>query len=229
MTPRDPASLADNVVRPILEDRAGRFWVGTFDGLDLMDRAAGTFRHFRHNPSDPASLSHDEVHYLLEDSKGTVWVGTAGGLNRMRIDRRGKVSFQRYTVRDGMSDDAIAAILEDSAGFLWVSTNTGISRLEPVTGKWRNYSAIDGTTEGAYFDGSALRAADGTLYFGGFNGVTAFNPLAISDNRIPPRAVITGFQIFNQPVETARPGTIGRPGRAHARDHAGRVGLGVLA
>ncbi|NML62098.1 response regulator [Massilia sp. RP-1-19] len=207
----DPGSLADNVVRPILEDRAGRFWVGTFDGLDLMDRAAGTFRHFRHDPNDMSSLSHDEVHYLLEDSKGTVWIGTAGGLNRMRIDARGKVSFQRYTVRDGMSDDAVAAILEDGAGFLWISTNTGISRLEPLTGKWRNYSAVDGTIEGAYFDGSAMRAPDGTLYFGGFNGVTAFNPGAISDNRIPPRAVVTGFQIFNQPVELARPGLFAGP------------------
>ncbi|HEY0489685.1 MAG TPA: two-component regulator propeller domain-containing protein [Telluria sp.] len=207
----DPSTLADNVVRPILEDRAGRFWVGTFDGLDLMDRAAGTFRHFRHNPADPNTLSHDEIHYLLEDSKGTVWVGTAGGLNRMRIDKTGKVSFQRYTVRDGMSDDAVAGILEDGAGFLWVSTNTGISRLEPVTGKWRNYSAIDGTIEGAYFDGSAFRAPDGTLYFGGFNGVTAFYPRAITDNRLPPRAVITGFQIFNQPVEVARPGLLEGP------------------
>ena len=207
----DPGSLSDNVVRPILEDRAGRFWVGTFDGLDLMDRAAGTFRHFRHNPNDPASLSHDEVHYLLEDSKGALWVGTAGGLNRMRIDARGKISFQRYTVRDGMSDDAVAAILEDNAGFLWVSTNTGISRLEPLTGKWRNYSAVDGTIEGAYFDCSALRAPDGTLYFGGFNGVTAFNPRAITDNRIPPRALVTGFQILNQPVELARPGLVKGP------------------
>ena len=210
-TAGDPDSLADDVVRPILEDRAGRFWVGTFDGLDLMDRNTGTFRHFRHAANDPGSLSHDEVHYLLEDSKGTIWVGTAGGLNRMRIDARGKVSFQRYTVRDGMADDAVAAILEDGAGFLWISTNTGISRLEPGTGKWRNYSASDGTIEGAYFDGSAARAPDGTLYFGGFNGVTAFNPAAITDNRIPPRAVVTGLQIFNQPVELARPGLVKGP------------------
>jgi len=73
------ASLADNIVRPMLEDRHGRFWVGTFDGLDLLDRATGKFRHFRHDPEDPTSLSHDEVHYLLEDRKGDLWVGTAVG------------------------------------------------------------------------------------------------------------------------------------------------------
>ncbi|RJG15130.1 hybrid sensor histidine kinase/response regulator [Massilia cavernae] len=207
----DDSSLADNAVRPMLEDSRGRLWIGTFDGLDLMDRARGTFRHFRHDPNKTGSLSHDEVHYLLEDSKGTVWVGTAGGLNRMNIDARGEVSFRRYTVGDGMADDAIAAILEDSAGYLWMSTNTGISRFDPGTGKWRNYSSVDGITEGAFFDGSAVRATDGTLYFGGFNGVTAFNPRAISDNRIPPRAIVTGFQIFNQPVEAARPGLVRGP------------------
>ncbi|MGZ8291101.1 MAG: two-component regulator propeller domain-containing protein, partial [Telluria sp.] len=207
----DDSTLADNVVRPILEDRQGRLWVGTFDGLDLMDRATGKFRHFRHNPTDPSSLSHDEVHYLMQDSRGAIWVGTAGGLNRMSADASGKIVFKRYTTSDGMADDAVASILEDGAGQLWVSTNTGLSRLDPLTGRWRNYSAADGTIEGAYFDGSAARSADGTLYFGGFNGVTAFNPRTISDNRIPPRAVVTGFQIFNQPVEQARPELVNGP------------------
>ena len=209
--PADSASLADNVVRPLLEDRLGQLWVGTFDGLDLFDRRTGKFRHFRHDPADPMSLSHDEVHYLLEDRNGTLWIGTAGGLNRMQFDGSGMARFVRYTVRDGLADDAVAAMLEDADGNLWVSTNTGISRLEPRTGRWRNYSAGDGTIEGAYFDGSALRAADGTLYFGGFNGVTAFNPRAIRDNLIAPRAVITGFQIFNQPVALARPGLLKGP------------------
>ena len=138
--------------------------------------------------------------------QGQVWVGTAGRLEPHAHRRARKISFQRYTVKDGMSDDAVAAILEDSAGFLWVSTNTGISRLEPLTGKWRNYSAVDGTIEGAYFDGSALRAPDGTLYFGGFNGVTAFNPRAISDNRIPPRAVVDRVPDLQPAGRTGAPG-----------------------
>jgi signal transduction histidine kinase/ligand-binding sensor domain-containing protein/CheY-like chemotaxis protein/HPt (histidine-containing phosphotransfer) domain-containing protein len=209
--PADSASLADNVVRPILEDQRGQLWVGTFDGLDLLDRASGQFRHFRHDPADPSSLSHDEVHSLLEDSQGRLWVGTAGGLNRVLVAADGSLRFQRFTVRDGLADDAVAAMLEDEDGNLWISTNTGMSRFTPGTGRWRSYSAGDGTIEGAYFDGSALRAADGTLYFGGFNGITAFNPRAISDNLIPPRAVITGFQIFNQPVAIAHPGRLQGP------------------
>jgi signal transduction histidine kinase/ligand-binding sensor domain-containing protein/CheY-like chemotaxis protein/HPt (histidine-containing phosphotransfer) domain-containing protein len=209
--PSDAASLADNVTRPILEDRAGRLWIGTFNGLDLMDRATGKFRHFRHDPADPSSISHDEVHYLLEDRQGGIWVGTAVGLNRMLQGPNGSVRFKRYTSADGLSDDAVAGMLEDDDGNLWISSTTGLSRLAPLTGRWRNYSAGDGTIEGAYFDGSAMKAKDGTLYFGGFNGITAFNPRAISDNLIAPRAVITGFQVFNMPVAQVHPGLLKGP------------------
>jgi signal transduction histidine kinase/ligand-binding sensor domain-containing protein/CheY-like chemotaxis protein len=209
--PADHDSLADNMVRPMLEDRAGRLWVGTFDGLDLFDRATGKFRHFRHDARDPASLSHDEVHYLLEDSKGVLWVGTAGGLSRMSMGADGKPRFAHYRARDGLSDDGVAAMLEDDKGRLWISTNAGISRLDPASGNWRSYSAADGTIEGAYFDGAALRAADGNLYFGGFNGITAFRPGAISDNLIVPRALITGFEIFNRPAALTHPGLFKEP------------------
>jgi signal transduction histidine kinase/ligand-binding sensor domain-containing protein/CheY-like chemotaxis protein/HPt (histidine-containing phosphotransfer) domain-containing protein len=209
--PAKSSSLADNVARPILEDRHGRLWVGTFDGLDLLDRETGRFRHFRHDSADPTSLSHDEVHYLLEGRNGDLWVGTAVGLNRMVTQKDGSMSFVRYSTKDGLVDDAVAAILQDADGRIWISTASGLSCFDPQTGRWRSYGAADGTIEGAYFDGSALAAADGTLYFGGFKGITAFNPRAIFDNRSAPRAVITGFQIFNQPVEQAHPGLLKGP------------------
>ncbi|OON64729.1 histidine kinase [Massilia sp. KIM] len=209
--PGKQASLADDTTRPMLEDRRGRFWVGTFDGLDLMDRASGRFRHFRHDPYDKNSLSHDEIHYLMEDSRGDIWVGTAVGLNRMITAQDGSVRFVRYTTQDGLLDDAVAAMLEDAEGRIWVSTSSGLSCFDLKTGRWRSYTAADGITDGAFFDASALRAPDGTLYFGGFNGITAFDPRAIRDNRHPPRAVITGVQVLNRPIEQAMPGLLKAP------------------
>ncbi|MYM36467.1 response regulator [Duganella sp. FT94W] len=202
--PADIGSLSDNVVRPILEDRKGRLWIGTFNGLDLLDRKTGKFRHFRRNPADPRSLSHDEVHYLYEDARGAIWVGTAAGLNKMEVDADGGVHFRRYLRQDGIDDDAIASILPDEAGNLWLSTNSGLSRLNPDTGKVRNYGGADGTIEGAYFDGAALRAQDGTLYFGGFNGITVFSPAEVRENSVAPPVVITDFQIFSKSLKPGR-------------------------
>ena len=201
--PADSSSLADNVVRPILEDRKGQLWIGTFNGLDLLDRKTGRFRHFRRAADDPFSLSHDEVHYLYEDARGTIWVGTAAGLNRMDVAPDGSIHFRRYLRKDGIADDAIASILPDDTGNLWLSTNSGLSRLNPETGEVHNFAGADGTIEGAYFDGAALRAADGRLYFGGFNGITAFSPRDVHESSVPPSVVITDLQIFNKSI---RPG-----------------------
>ncbi|MFC5480640.1 two-component regulator propeller domain-containing protein [Massilia suwonensis] len=203
--PNRQASLADDNVRPVLEDSRGRVWIGTFNGLDLLDRANKRFRHFRHEQYDLSSISHDEVHALLEDRHGNVWVGTAGGLNKMVTAPDGSVSFVRYTTRDGLVDDSVATMLEDLDGVIWVSTTNGLSRFDPAKNAWRSYTAADGITDGAYFDGSALRTPDGTLYFGGFNGITAFDPRALRYNGFAPTAVITGMQIFNRPVQQAYP------------------------
>jgi len=203
--PNRQASLADDNVRPVLEDSRGRVWIGTFNGLDLLDRANKRFRHFRHEQYDLSSISHDEVHALLEDRHGNVWVGTAGGLNKMVTAADGSVSFVRYTTRDGLVDDSVATMLEDQDGVIWVSTTNGLSRFDPAKNAWRSYTAADGTIDGAYFDGSALRTPDGSLYFGGFNGITAFHPRALRYNGFAPTAVITGIQIFNRPVQQAYP------------------------
>ena len=202
--PANPHSLSDNMVRPVLEDGKGRLWIGSFHGLDLLDRASGHFRHFRHDPQNPHSLSHDEVHYLHEDKRGVLWVGTANGLNRMDVDAQGDIRFRRFLRKDGMADDAVASILGDDNEQLWLSTNSGITRLDMRSGLFRNYDSADGTVEGSYFDGAALRAADGTMYFGGFNGMTAFVPQDIHDNRVPPLVAITELQIFNKPVAIGR-------------------------
>jgi signal transduction histidine kinase/ligand-binding sensor domain-containing protein/CheY-like chemotaxis protein len=202
--PADSASLSDNVVRPILEDSRGQLWVGTFNGLDLLDRKTGKFRHFRRDPADPSSLSHDEVHYLYEDARGAVWVGTAAGLNKMELAADGAIRFRHYLRKDGIADDAIASILPDGAGNLWLSTNSGLTRLNMQSGAVRNYTGADGTIEGAYFDGAALRTPDGTLYFGGFNGITAFLPQDVRENSVAPTVAITDFQIFNKSVTPGR-------------------------
>jgi hypothetical protein len=106
-------------------------------------------------PARPGSLSHNEVHYLHEDAQGTLWVGTASGLNRMQ-HRPAAPQVPPLPRQDGLADDAIAAILADRTGKLWLSSNTGVSSLDPASGRVNNYSGVDGTIEGAYFDGSAL-------------------------------------------------------------------------
>ncbi|HEX7984586.1 MAG TPA: two-component regulator propeller domain-containing protein, partial [Duganella sp.] len=196
----DKASLSDDWVRMTVEDADGAIWVATDNGLNLLAPDGGGFRHFHHDRVDIASISSDRVQSLFVDRQGTLWVGTNGGLNRVVRGAGGAIGFRRYTTREGLADDSIGAILQADDGALWLSTATGISRMDTQAGTFRNYSARDGMIEGFYFSGSAYRERDGTMYFGGVNGLTVFHPAAIRDNPYPPPAVITSMQAGDKPL-----------------------------
>jgi ligand-binding sensor domain-containing protein/signal transduction histidine kinase len=202
---RDPASLSDDWVRMTAQDADGAIWVATDNGLNLLAADGNGFHHFHHDPADVSSLSSDRVQALFRDRAGTLWVGTNGGLNRVTRDASGAVHFRRYTARDGLADDSIGAILEGDHGELWLSTANGISRMDTQQGSFKNYSARDGMIEGYYFSGSAYRDHDGTMYFGGVNGLTAFQPDAIRDNPYPPPVVVTSMQAGGKPLHPDGP------------------------
>ncbi|MET3131461.1 signal transduction histidine kinase/ligand-binding sensor domain-containing protein/CheY-like chemotaxis protein [Oxalobacteraceae bacterium GrIS 1.11] len=194
-------SLSNSWVAQILDDSHGNLWVGTFGGgLDRLDRQSGRFQHFRHDDKDAGSLSHDTVTRIMEDRSGTVWVGTTSGLNRMERQADGGVRFKRYSVRDGLENDVVVDIEQARDGKLWLGTNAGLSRFDTRRGIFRNFTAVEGLIDGTYMVGGGFSDPDGTLYFGGTRGVTAFRPEAIRDNPTTPQVAITDFLIFNQSV-----------------------------
>jgi signal transduction histidine kinase/ligand-binding sensor domain-containing protein len=89
--PADPNSMATNKVKALFEDSKGNFWVGTSgDGLHIMDRQKGIFRHFYYDSLHPEKLSRppisydqDMISFIKEDELGGIWIGTvAAGINR---------------------------------------------------------------------------------------------------------------------------------------------------
>ena len=204
--PRDPHSIAQGRVTSLVEDRRGTLWAGTATGLERVEDRGARFTHFTHDARDPASLSHDRVIDLFEDHAGTLWVSTARGVNRLERGPDGKVAFRAYTTREGLAADPIGSVREDARGLLWISSNGGLSRLDPATGAVRNFSARDGLNRGSFYVGSSCVGADGTLYFGGVDGITAFRPESIRENQEPPPVVLTGLKVLNRAVAgPARP------------------------
>jgi ligand-binding sensor domain-containing protein/signal transduction histidine kinase len=189
----------------LMQDRRGMLWIGTENGLDRFDPATGKFRHYRHDPANPDSLSHKRVHYLYEDAQERLWIGTAAGLCMAQTDSGGELHFRFYAASGGRASDPIGAILGDDKGRLWISSTAGLSVFNPETGVFKDYTAKDGLIDGSYFIGSAHRAPDGTLYFGGLEGMTAFQPARIHDNAHPPLVSITDFSIYNRSILTELP------------------------
>ncbi|HSG27233.1 MAG TPA: SpoIIE family protein phosphatase, partial [Candidatus Krumholzibacterium sp.] len=202
--PDDPTTLSNDFIRVMHEDENGDFWIGTQGGgLELFDREAGTFEHFRADPSAPNSLSNDYVFVIHEDRAGIMWIGTmGGGLNAFDRSTR---EFTVYTEEDGLSDNSIYGMLEDDRERLWLSTNYGLSMFDPRTGAFKNYTEADGLQSNEFNGGAFFKSEEGELFFGGINGFNSFFPREIMDNTFVPPVVITSFTKLNQPVDFGVP------------------------
>jgi ligand-binding sensor domain-containing protein/signal transduction histidine kinase len=198
-----PASLSSNDIRVITEDENGLLWIGTNRGLDRFDPNTATATNFSHNPEDPDSLGNNQVISLLVGSDGAVWVGTDGG-GLDRLDRK-TGRFSHFSEVNGLPNNVIYGILEDGQGDLWLSTNKGLSRFNPHAGDSHNYGVQDGLQGDEFNKGAYTKAKDGELFFGGYNGISAFYPEQIGENRFVPPVTFVSFTQNGQPLNLERP------------------------
>ena len=136
------ARLSHDRVEGLVEDRAGRVWIATYEGLDRFDPRSGVIDHFRANPADAASLADDRTRGLLVDRAGQLWVGSRNGLQIWREPGR----FERVAsdpLRPGsLAGQFVAKLYEDSRGRIWIGTTEhGAAVLDPRTGQLRRIAA----------------------------------------------------------------------------------------
>src|SRR5690349_2128134 len=72
----DPQSLSNDSVAQVLRDKEGRIWVGTQNGLNLLNEREGKFKRYYKIQGDTTSLSSNVVRAIYQDHEGTVWIGT---------------------------------------------------------------------------------------------------------------------------------------------------------
>lgn len=187
-------SLASDWVNTIFCDQAGRIWVGSVDGVSVLDPAVG---HFVSYNTGNSNLSHNKVLVITQDKKGTLWIGTENGLNQFDEKNR---SFKSFTIKDGLINNFIAGLALDSMGNLWISTYNGLSKLDVDTYDIKNYSNNNGLPATEFSIGASSNGKNDRIYFGAKSGLISFYPAKIQRNLMPPTVVITDFKLFNKSV-----------------------------
>ena len=195
--PDNPSSLSHPLVNCVFEDARGRIWVGTLNGLNLLDPASGTIRRFLHDPANPATISGDLVRAVHQSPDGTLWVGTHSGLNQVQEGADGTIAFVHYGPEEGLPNPTVYGIAEDAQGRLWLSSNNGIASYDRGTRRFRRYSLRDGLQDLEFNGGATLRLADGRIAFGGIRGFNLFDPQRLQDSAYAPPVVLTGVRAGN--------------------------------
>lgn len=165
-------------------------YVGTYDGLNCIDLNTPDFQNYK-------LLAQHVIYCIYEDSHGIIWIGSSEGLSSWNKETK---ELTTYTKADGLPSNTIYAIQGDENDFLWISTNAGISQFQQKNNKFINYYVGDGLQGNEFYKNASFKDKQGTIWFGGMNGITYFNPQDIINPAKKWNIRITDFFLHNKPV-----------------------------
>ena len=184
--PKNDSLLFDDVEVNYVKRGPEGLWVAGSEGLYLiLDN--GIAEH-------AILLPNRQVKHFHRESSEIFWLATTSGLLRYNLKTEER---REYTTNDGLSSNVIYAVYPDDLGYLWLPSERGLMRFDPRTESVHTYLPQDGIADAEFNTFSHLRASDGTFYFGGLNGVTAFHPEDFSDRPQSAPLVLTQLRQYS--------------------------------
>lgn len=166
-------SITKGLIYHFHENEAG-IWLATQNGLFLLDPNKGIVAHYHKDGKEASFLPHNVLTHIHEDKEGVFWMTSKGG-GLIQWNPKNK-EHKQYTVDNGLSHNILYAVYEDDYNSLWMSSDRGILRFEKNTKLVNVYLDRDGISQEEFNTKSHLQKRDGTIYFGGLNGITIFHP-----------------------------------------------------
>jgi ligand-binding sensor domain-containing protein/two-component sensor histidine kinase len=139
------------------------------------------------------------VRHLLSNGN-QFWLATDNGI--VVYDKVQKKVVKHILLNASNGSNVCYAIQKDKKGYLWTSTNTGLYRVNPDNYTLQNYNLGNGLSFLEYNTACTLKEPDGTLIFGGVDGITQFNPTLLKENIFSPDPLITSLNVNDETLKT---------------------------
>lgn len=154
--------INSNIVKSLLEDREGNYWLATMNGLLRFNGN----RFVAYTTND--GLSNNNILSVCTDSLGGVWLGTlAGGVNYFFENR-----IINLSTLNGLKSNTIWSINQDNNGNIWLGTTNGPARYSVKTQKLDlPYPQLQSSIIYAF-----LQDRSGAVFFGTDKGVIEISP-----------------------------------------------------
>jgi len=186
-------------VGTIQRDAKGGMWIGMRQGLIYWPSPNQYARLFQNNPNDATSLISNMILDVHVDAKQRVWICSAKGLSLAK-HQNGKVEFEHFTEKNGLTNSFVYGAMSDKAGHLWLTTNGGLIRFNPEKKTFRTYTSQDGLGGLEFNSGGFHRSPDGEFFVGGNGMLLSFRPDELVINKHLPRILLRSFKKFEKPV-----------------------------
>ncbi len=165
-----------HVVHDIMQDKAGKLWFATIDGLYIYD--GKSFTPFLIDEAANGFLSsNDKVERILEDKEGNIWFGGRTNEGVFRYDGKSTVHFNlkeltlQFDSRQ-VSHNWAWPQLQDKDGNIWFSNWAGAYRYDGKT--FTSFKKSDGLPGYNGVVKKIIEDKKGNLWFGGDSGLSRY-------------------------------------------------------
>lgn len=111
-------------LRAFYVDNEGQVWMGTMDGVYILDTEDGKLSHYKHSRSDPFSLPNNSVWDIYGDRQSNVWIGMySGKLCCVNVNESN--AFRSWTPKTGGLNYAPVSAFAEDGNSLWIGTEGG--------------------------------------------------------------------------------------------------------
>ena len=126
--------IANNRVRNIIKRNNGEIWIGTYDGISVLNSEGN--RIIRHNSFN--GLPHSSIYEFCIDKNDGIWIGTwSGGLAYFSEYNYRFSHIQIIRDNEYYSKNAISSFSEDTDGKIWIgSERWSINKFDPEKKKF---------------------------------------------------------------------------------------------
>jgi len=183
------------IIDSLSVDDDGIVWAGSPEGVFRFDPASGLVQRMPLTTPGATPVRSTGTWTLVPQDNDTIWVGTAVGLARHEV---GSNSVVLELAGADLPGSSVFSILPDETDRLWLATNQGLAVFNPSTpdgSRPESYSRADGLGNTEFNRHAACTTRDGTMYFGGLDGLTWFHPTEIRKNDFIPPIRLTGVEI----------------------------------
>lgn len=145
-TKKSQNGLSNNLINCLYVEPHNGIWIGTYQGgVNFYSKGNIPFKDEIPYITQSENKQIQYVKSVSQNPDGKLWVGTDYGLLCFSKEFQLEKTFKNSGQHGSLAKGGVTAIYTDKFNVFWVGTwGGGVNRLDKNTGKFRNYSKLDG-------------------------------------------------------------------------------------
>lgn len=169
----DNSALSSGTVFSLCSDLRGRLWIGTMNGVCVMDKATQKITVIPSSDKRLVNLLQGMISTIYHSKDNKLCFCTdRNGL--IIVDER-TMAFSVFSEDNILPSNTVASVFTDERGVYWIATYKGVLCYDPLTGKKQLYG-ISAGLPGSIFNNRFLLDEKGNYWWGNEMGLVICKP-----------------------------------------------------